>query len=351
MLRRYFLAAPALLARERFDEIGAAFQELTQRHAVRHAVLHWRMGAVERVWTTPGARADAVFLLASITKPMTAGAVMKLVDGGEVKLEDPAKKYLPEFSAGERGKITVRHLLTHTTGLPDMLPDNDELRRRHAPLRDFVRGALTTPLLFAPGAECRYQSMGILLAAEIVERVTRQSLPRFLQQEVFTPLGMKAASLGLGGRALASLTPSQLSTPASDWDWNSAYWRGLGAPWGGAFAPAADVARMLRAFARPEEQKIWKPSTAARMTADQNAGLNKSWGIGWAVNARPSDVFGKACSPRAFGHSGSTGTLCWADPARDATLVLLTGRPAAEIGKTVLQPLSGTAASSMAMGQ
>lgn len=335
-----------MLARERFDELGAQLNELTRRHNVERAVLYWRLGGALRVFSAGAAKPDTVFLLASITKPMTAGAVMLLADRGQIKIEDPAGKYLPEFREGGRAKITIRHLLTHTSGLPDMLPENEELRRRHAPLQDFVRGAIKTPLLFAPGAECRYQSMGILLAAEIVKRVTRQPLPRFLAHEVFGKLGLKATSLGLDGREIRRTAPSQIAG-SSDWDWNSPYWRGLGAPWGGAFAPAQDVAAFLRAFLHPEEQRVWKPETAQRMITNQNAGLDKAWGLGWAVNSRESGgPFGKGCSARAFGHSGSTGTLAWADPARDATLVMLTGRPAAEIGKTVIGPLSDAASTS-----
>src|SRR5206468_3416779 len=79
---------------------------------------------------------ETVFLLASISKPMTTAGVMLLADRGELTLSDPVHKFIPEFSGGDRGLITVQHLLTHTSGLPDMLPENEALRRRHAPLAD-----------------------------------------------------------------------------------------------------------------------------------------------------------------------------------------------------------------------
>src|ERR1700733_10835340 len=81
---------------------------------------------------------DSVFLLASITKPMTATGLMILVDRGELSISDPVQKFIPEFSGGDRRGVTVWHLLTHTSGLPDQLPENVELRKRHAPLKDFV---------------------------------------------------------------------------------------------------------------------------------------------------------------------------------------------------------------------
>ena len=86
-------------------------------------------------------------LLASITKPMTATAVMVLSDLGELKLSDHVVKFIPEFADGPRKDITIEHLLTHTSGLPDQLPENKELRQRHAPLTDFVQGAVRTPVV------------------------------------------------------------------------------------------------------------------------------------------------------------------------------------------------------------
>ena len=335
MLRRSFLSlTPALLARSPLDAVGEQFARLTREHGVAQAVLHVRSGATVRTWTTGRAKPDTVFLLASITKPMTAAAVMKLVDAGEMRLHDPVPRYLPEFKGGDRALMTVRHLLTHTSGLPDMLADNDALRRRHAPLKDFVAGALKTPLLFKPGTECRYQSMGILLAAEIVERLTMRPLREFLAREIFQPLGMSATSLGLGGRRLETTAPSQV-TADPGWNWNSRYWRDLGAPWGGALAPAGDVAKFLEAFLKPG---FLKPESVRAMVTDQNAGINKPYGVGFAVSG-----LGAGCSPKAFGHGGSTGTACWADPERDRVFVLVTAKPAAESGQPVLQPLSDLA--------
>ena len=139
-----------------------------------------------------------VFLIASITKPLTAAGVMLLADRGEVQLSDPVRKFIPEFTEGDRKLITVRHLLTHTSGLPDQLPENIELRKRHAPLEEFVERAIRTPLLFEPGQEVRYQSMGFLLAAEVVQRITQHPFRDYLREELFLPLEMRNSELGLG---------------------------------------------------------------------------------------------------------------------------------------------------------
>lgn len=280
------------------------------------------------------AKPSAVFYLASLTKPMTATAVMLLADRGKVSLEDPVQKFIPEFRGGERERVLLRHLLIHTSGLPDLLPENEDLRKRHAPLKDFVAMTCQTPLLFSPGTRVSYQSMGILLAGEIVERVSGHSLRDFLRDEVFQPLQMRDSSLGLGGRKRDDTMQLQHDAP-TDWAQNSPYWRNLGAPWGGVHATAADVRRFTNYFLHPDAS-VLKPATAAAMLTNQTQGLNRPWGIGWAM----SSGFGKHSSARACGHSGSSGTLTWLDPEKDLSCVLLTTLPARISRQTILDPVS-----------
>lgn len=279
---------------------------------------------------------NAVFLIASITKPMTAAAIMVLVDRGQLSLTDPVQRYIPEFKGNGRERIQLRHVLTHTSGLPDMLPENDELRKRHAPLPEFVTGTVRTPLLFTPGSKVSYQSMGILLAAEIASRVAKQPFPAFLEEVVFRPLGMKNTSLGLGGREISQTMPSQVDV-VNDWDWNSHYWRSLAAPWGGAHSTGPDIARFLRYFDKPDG-RVMKPELAANMVRPQTGGLKPPYGYGFRLNENGS--LGRGLSSEAYGHGGSTGTLCWHDPKKDLTFVLLTTKPAEHSNKTLLHPVS-----------
>jgi CubicO group peptidase (beta-lactamase class C family) len=338
MRRRDFLGGAVALAlrRDRLDAAIALVDKATSDGRVSAASLHVRQGSYElshAFGRAPGPLTP--FLLASITKPMTATAVMILRDRNALTLSDPVRKFIPEFAGADRDSITIKHLLTHTSGLPDMLPENEALRRRHAPLKDFVAGTCNASLLFKPGTQVKYQSMGLLLAGAIVERITKTPLRDFLRKEVFQPLGMMQTSLGLGGRQISSTALCQVSGN-DDWNWNSPYWRDLGAPWGGAHASAADVGRFLRAFLRPPSS-ILKPETAAAMIVNQNEGLDQPWGLGWHV--KPGG-FGKACSPDTFGHDGSTGTIAWADPKKDLTFVLLTTRPAAEDKEHLLRAVS-----------
>jgi beta-lactamase class C len=336
--RAWLLSASASLAhgQGRLEEAVDLIGKQTASGQVAAATLYVRDGS--KVFRKAFGKApdpDAVFLLASITKPMTATAVMLLSDRGQLSLSDAVQRFIPEFRGEGRERVLIRHLLTHTSGLPDMLPENVDLRKRHARLADFVAGTCRTPLLFAPGSEVRYQSMGILLAAEIASRITGTPFPKLLHEQVFRPLGMTRTSLGLGGRAIADTMQCQVDEP-SDWDWNSTYWRNLGVPWGGAHANAGDVARFLRYFAETREG-VLKSATAASMIADQTPGMKQRYGFGWRLN---DSAYGRAASARTFGHSGSTGTLCWHDPKRDRTFVLLTTKPAAQSNKTLIHPVS-----------
>ncbi len=282
----------------------------------------------------PAVEADAVFLLASITKPVTACALMRLVDRGLVSLNDPVQQYLPEFQGGERPQVRVRHLLSHTSGLPDMLPENIALRQAHAPLSGFVAAALRTPLLYSPGKDFSYQSMGTLLAGEIVERVSGKRLRDFEQEELFAPLGMEKSALGLGTFKIAETvwcgTAMQESADGERFGANSLYWRDMGHPWGGMHSTGPDLAILLQAFLNGGVyggHRLFSPATVRAMTTDQNKGVPAPWGLGWGLrDSRVWSYFGELCSPATFGHVGATGTVAWADPEQELICVVLTNQ-------------------------
>jgi CubicO group peptidase (beta-lactamase class C family) len=320
-----------------FEEAARLLRAQTDSGAVAAAVLHVRRAGQEMSRAFGAARVDLPFLIASPTKPMTAAGVMWLRDRRELALSDPVSRYLPAFRGGDRDEVTIGHLLTHTSGLPDMLPENTELRRQHAPLSEFVARTCRTPLLFRPGHRVSYQSMGVLLAAAIVEKVSGEPMPEFLARRIFTPLRMRQTSLGLGGRALAETAQCQVpDADRSAWDWNSPYWRHLGAPWGGAHATARDLAAFLDAFAAPDGE-VLAEATCREMRAIQTGSLRPRFGLGWQ---RDPGAFGGTCSAETFGHFGSTGTMAWHDPATATTFVLLTTRPATDSMNSLLLPVS-----------
>ncbi len=300
-----------------------------------------------------GAKPDAVYLLASISKPVNAVALMVLVERGLVSLDDPASRYLPELQGEDRARIRVRDLLTHTSGLPDMLPQNIELRRVHAPLSEFVKATFTTPLLYKPRTDFSYQSMGTLLAGEIVERVSKQRLRDFHKREIFDVLGMKDSSLGMGGRRIADTVLCQTGTgPDVDrFGANSAYWRDMGHPWGGMHSTVTDLAVLLQTFLNGGQlngKRLLSPATVARMTSDQNSSIKKPWGLGWGLATSPVWVYcGDLVSPQTFGHSGATGTVAWADPVTQTVTVILTTRASAEDDGRLLRTVSNAVAAAV----
>jgi len=285
---------------------------------------------------------QTIFLIASLTKPVTAAAVALLVERGQVLLDDRVGRYIPAFRGDERRKVRVIHLLTHTSGLPDMLPENVALRSRKASLEAFVEGTCRTPLLFAPGTGCRYQSKGILLLGAIVESVAGMPLRDFLAREFFAPLGMADSCLGLGSLprervARVNITPEEAQT---DWHWNSDYWRDLGAPWGGMHATVEDYARFLWLFldgGRSGARQVLARSTVQTMLANQIVAMplipdkvkaRQAWGLGWRLNGpRGADHLPEIGSAGVFGHLGATGTMAWADPESGLSCVLFTNQP------------------------
>jgi CubicO group peptidase (beta-lactamase class C family) len=341
--REFFLGAlagplqAAPFEKAKLDQALAMIAAKTSSGEVSEAALVARRGG----HTLASLKPDRVFVLASISKPMTVTGVMRLVERGQLRLDDRVRTFLPEFTGGDRDAITVRQLLTHTSGLPDMLPENVELRKRHAPLADFVAATCRTPLLFKPGTQVRYQSMGILLASAIAERITGMSFRDFLAGEVFRPAGMRATSLGLGTREIAGTARIQVEGD-DDWNGNSPYWRNLGAPWGDVHSTAADVTRFLDLFLHPNGRVLQK-QTARAMIANQT-GLAEPWGFGWEIKP---ETFGKACSPATFGHYGASGTVAWADPQTDLTCVLLTTKPLTESKTSLLIPASELVAGSV----
>ncbi len=320
-------------------------------------VLHRGFGRKSSEHGAAAVQPNAVFLLASITKPVTACAVMLLVERGLVSLDDPVSRYIPEFHGADRSRVRVRDLLAHTSGLPDMLPENAELRRVHAPLAEFVRRSCSTPLLFPPRTKFQYQSMGILLAGEIVERVARTPLRDFLKREIFAPLGMKDSSLGLGGRRVEDTVwcpgpPGATPEDLKLYGWSTEYWRDLGAPWGGMHSTTSDLAIFLQTFLDGgvyRGRRLLKAETAAAMISDQNGSLGAPWGLGWGLaRSRAWNYFGEGVSRRAFGHVGATGTVAWADPETQLLCVVLTNRPVEEDKGDLLQRVSNAVAGAVA---
>jgi CubicO group peptidase (beta-lactamase class C family) len=293
-------------------------------------------------------RVDAMFLVASITKPIVASAALLLAERGLLTLSDKVTDYIPEFGQNGKSSVRIRHLLTHTSGLPDMLPNNVALRKKHAPLSAFVEGTCEVELDFPAGRGVRYQSMGFAILGEIIQRVSGVSCAEFVRREIFEPLQMVDSWLGLPDDAFDGESPivdrvTEVLVPdemvGEDWNWNGRYWRTLGAPWGGLMTTPADLARFCQMMlgSPANGTQILSPATIRAATRNQLEVMadvpevdrrTRPWGLGWRLNwPAHSANFGDFMGSRTYGHWGATGTVLWIDPDQKSFAVILTTKP------------------------
>ena len=290
---------------------------------------------------------ETIFLVASITKPIVAAGAMLLVERGKVCLDDLVARLVKGFGKQAKGQVQVRHLLTHTSGLPDMLEENLELRAEQAPLEAFVERICKVKLLFSPGTRISYQSCGIAMLGEIVKRVEGMPIREWLSQEIFGPLGLADTSLGMQEDRRDRISDVKIpgesfeygADEATNWNWNSDYWRSFGAPWGGMFTTVQEMTALLQLFLYGGElagTRVLAPGTVAAMTSDQTSPMpslpeeerrRQRWGLGWRLRDRSISTYGDLTSDRTFGHTGATGTVAWVDPESGVTCVLFTNDP------------------------
>lgn len=286
----------------------------------------------------PPVRRDAMFYMASITKPVIYTAGMLLVERGKLNLSDRVARYIPEFAGKGKDEAQVLHLFTHTSGLPDELPNNAELRRQHSPLSKFVQGAIGADLAFKPGTQFSYSSSGTILVAEIVQRLSGRTIRDFVKSEILDPLGLKSTGLGSQGfdraRLVRCTTPEYQTDAASSW--NSVYWQEFGSPAGGLFSTPEDYAVIcatMLAGGTWNGVRLLSPATVRMMTSnrlDDMPGMpepvrrTQPWGLGWRLNhLGMADSWGDLLSRKVFGHTGSAGNLVWMDPETQGFCILL----------------------------
>jgi CubicO group peptidase (beta-lactamase class C family) len=295
--------------------------------------------------------------LASITKVIaTTTALMLLVERGRVDLDAPVRRYLPEFSAAD---VTVRHLLTHTSGLRAWLPLNRLAGDSAAAMRIVFEQTPRVP----PGTRMEYSDFNAILLGEIVHRAGWGGpLDAFATHEIFAPLGMRQ-TLFRPSRSLARRT-----APTGVWrghpvagvvnDQNAVRLGGV-AGHAGLFASASDVARfaqfMLGEGALPGGPRLLRRETVRAFTAvavKARRGASART-LGWEAVPTGEDISsaGTLFGPRSYGHTGWTGTSLWIDPERDLFVVLLTNRayaPRARRPFTVLKAVRGRVADAAA---
>lgn len=339
-------ASPAALGFDsaRLARVGAYLQTAVDSGAFPGAVLavgrHGRLALLAPVghYATTDRRpvqAGTIYDLASLTKVIGLTTVcMLLVDAGTLALDAPVQRYLPEFRGPLKERVTIRHLLTHSAGLVADLPLYDSTKTRTAAL-----AAVDTTTLFAlPGTEYRYSDLSAIVLMQVVERVTGEPLERFLDERVFRPLGMPATRFLPPAAWRDRIAPTENDTTFRHrllWgevhDESAARLGGVSGN-AGLFSDAPDLARfaalLLNGGAWDTLQLI-RAETIAEFTRRQAIPPGSTRALGWDTPPEPADSTASAgtrLSPRAFGHTGYTGTSIWLDPERDLFIILLTNR-------------------------
>jgi len=313
-------------------------------------------------WSTQSAPPDVdstLWDVASLTKVIaTTTAMMLLVERGRVSLDSPVVRYVPEFNGRGTAAVTVRHLLTHTSGLRAWLPLNRLAPDSAAAMRIVYEQTPQVP----PGTRMEYSDFNAILLGEIVRRTGWGGpLDAFATHEIFGPLGMRSTMFrpprNLGRRAAP--TGVWRGHPVSGVvnDQNAARLGGV-AGHAGLFASASDLARfaqfMLGEGALPGGPRLLRPETVRAFTA---IAVNARRGasartLGWEALPTGEEVSsaGKLLGPRSYGHTGWTGTSLWIDPGRGLFVLLLTNRAYAPRGHsfTTLKEVRGHVADAAA---
>ena len=291
--------------------------------------LHYR--AYGQRAQTPAAEAmtaGTIFDAASLTKVIaTTSAVMKLVEQGKLRLNDPVTRYLPEFQGG-KSDITVRHLLIHYSGLR---PDVD-IEPPWSGYETGIRLALIDKPAAEPGQKFVYSDINFVLLGEMVRVLSGKTLPDFVRDEVFAPLGMKDTAFQPPAAWRAGIAPTEqykgMSEPLRGvvHDPTARYMGGI-AGHAGLFTTAADLqrfARMMLGEGALDGVRIFSPLTVKRFTSPATPGnMTAVRGLGWDIDSPFAGQRGDVYPVGGFGHTGFTGTSIWMDPATQSYVILM----------------------------
>jgi CubicO group peptidase (beta-lactamase class C family) len=276
------------------------------------------------VRTTTGTMYD----LASLSKIFTTLAVMKLYDEGRLDLDAPVAKYIPEFAQHGKGGVTIRMLLTHTSGLPPGIP----LWKDHLRINERIAAVYRQPLVHPPGSTYVYSDLNFIVLGKLVERISRESLDTFVRQVLTEPLGMKDTMYNPPPTLIQRIAAGEYQT-----------WTHRGLLWGqvedenawaldgvaghaGVFSTADDLAvlaQMVLNDGRYDGRQVLKASTIQTMEQVQTL-AGHPHALGWEVN-QPW-YMGALASPETLGHTGFSGTSIVVDTKDDLICILLTNR-------------------------
>ncbi|WP_408906009.1 serine hydrolase domain-containing protein [Nguyenibacter vanlangensis] len=288
---------------------------------------------------------DTHFDMASLTKPtITAPAVMQLWEQGAYRLDEPVARYLPEFAANGKDGITIRHLLTHYSGLP---PDLDLSTDWHGKDEAVRRVMLTVPTR-KPGVAFVYSDINFITLGLLVERVSGMTLDRYAAGRILAPLGMRQSGFLPAAALRPLIAPTQFDPQAGMLRGvvHDPTARRMGGVAGhaGLFSDAHDMtlyaqALLDRRAGRPSAYPLKRDTLEMMTTPEQPAGRTDLRGLGWDIATHYSTPRGAVFPVGSFGHTGFTGTSLWMDPGSDSYVLILTNRvhPSNGHGRQIIQ--------------
>ena len=279
--------------------------------------------------TSPRPSASTLWDMASLTKVIgMTSAMMQLVERGKVDLDAPVQTYLPEWTGASKEKVTVRHLITHQSGLPAFKQYFKNNVSPDSTLALFI----ATPLDTLPGVRMVYSDIGAILLGKIVERVSGETLDAYLVRHVFKPLGMNQTRY----KPPVSWRPRIAPTENDPWRGRhlvgevhdeNAYALGQVSGHAGLFSTAHDLDRLARAYLNGGVLgggRLAKAATIKQFTTVADSTFS-SRALGWDTPSASSSAGHFMLRP-AFGHTGFTGTSLWIDPHHNLYVILLTNR-------------------------
>lgn len=270
--------------------------------------------------------ADTIFDIASLTKVIaTAPAVLKLVEQGKLKLEDRVQQHVAEFKSGDKDQVTVRQLLTHTSGLRPGFTNRMTWSGRDTAIKMIC----AEKLVYQPDTDIRYSDLNFILLAEVVRRASGRAFEEFVQAEIYRPLKMVDTGYKPADERVARIAPTEGTLRGVVHDPTA---RAMGGVTGnaGLFSTAADLARFARMMLNLGELdgvRIFQPETVRLMTSVQTPGkLAVRRGLGWDIDSGYSRPRGHFFPLGSYGHTGFTGTCLWIDPYSKTFWMFLSNR-------------------------
>jgi len=354
-------AVSAFVEEPKLPGIGQAMQETIAKNEIagsvtavvtKNKVLHLEANGFADVAAKRPMTTDALFWIASMTKPVTGAAILMLLDDGKLNVGDPVAKYLPEFASlktpsGKPANLTITQILTHTSGLGEATGPAAQQART---LADLVPIWLAAPMQYEPGAQWKYTQSGINAAARIVEVVSGMTFDAFLQKRLFDPLGMKDTTFYPSDAQRARLATAYAKNketgalesvpPRPEFGPRDRPPQGNG----GLYSTAPDYARfcqMLLNGGTLDGRRYLSAAAMKFLTTPQtgdlptgffqgdtygNRGTNYGWGIATSILRTPHDGVAAMLSPGTYGHGGAWGTQAWIDPVKGVAYVLMVQR-------------------------